>query len=107
MERKIKSYGFRATMEFIEEKYDAAAKGRIFAAVSPQTREFFDHAKKATHHDPVYSSELWSAMVKEHPGNDEAFAQLVKTGRHMGDYATSTYLKLIMRILTVRMFTRK
>lgn len=104
-ERKIKSYGFNATVEYIDKNYDDAARKRIMGALSPAGQSFLPTAKKAQFASPTYSAELWSAIAKEHP--DDTFGHLVKLGRYQGAYATNTYLKLLMKMLTVKMFAKK
>jgi hypothetical protein len=106
-DRQIKAYGFLATVEFIEKNYDETTRRRIFSSVSPEVRDFMGTAKKAQMANPLYSCELWSGIVKEYPDKAVARQQLVKVGAHMGSYATNTYLKLLMRMLTVKMFAKK
>jgi hypothetical protein len=104
-ERKIKSYGFNATVEYIDKNYDEAARKRIMGALSPAGQSFLPTAKKAQFAAPSYSAELWTAIAQEHPS--DTFDQLVKLGRYQGAYATNTYLKLLMKMLTVKMFAKK
>jgi hypothetical protein len=63
-------------------------------------------AKKSQWAPPKFSSELWTGIAKEHKG-DEAREQLVKAGRYQGAFATNTYLKLLMKMLTMKMFAKK
>ena len=106
-ERQIKSYGFSGTWEFIEKNYDEAARKRIVASLSPAARDFMGTAKKVQWASPIHSSELWAGIAKEHSNPAEARSQLVKAGRNIGAYATNTYLKLLMKMLTVKMFAKK
>jgi hypothetical protein len=105
--RKIKAYGFLATVEFVEKHYGDAARSRILGGLGGEARRFLETAKKSHWASPAYSSELWAGIVKEHPAPDEALEQLVKAGRYQGAYATNTYLKLLMRMLSVKMFAKK
>ncbi len=106
-ERKIKAYGFNATVEYIEKNYDEAARKRIFGALSPAARDFLGTAKKQQWAPPAFSSELWTGIVKEQPNAEAAQDELIKVGRYQGSYATNTYLKLLMKMLTMRMFAKK
>lgn len=106
-ERKIKAYGFNGTLEFVEKHYDDAARKRIIGGLSPGARAFIETSSKAQWAPPEYSSELWSGIVKEHPNPTEAEAQLYKAGRYQGSYATNTYLKLLLKMLTMKMFAKK
>lgn len=107
MERQIKAYGFAGSLEFVDKTYDDAAKKRIVGALSPPAKQFMDTAKKAQWAPPSYSAELWTAIAKEHADAEAARQQLVKVGRYQGAYATNTYLKLLMKMLTVKMFAKK
>ena len=104
-ERKIKSYGFNATVEYIHKHHDEATRQRIFASLSPGVRDFLAVAKRSDFAPPTYSGELWTALVKEEPG--DAMKMLAELGRYQGAYATNTYLKLLMKMLTVKMFVKK
>lgn len=106
-ERKHKSYGFFGTLDYIEKNYDDAAKKRILGHMSPEAREFADTQKKAVFAPPLYSSQLWQGIVDEHPDREQARQVLYKTGVHLGGFATNTYLRLLLRILTVNMFAKK
>src|SRR5690242_7553924 len=106
-ERKIKAYGFNATVEYIEKNYDDATRKRIFGGLSPAARDFLGMAKKQQWAPPSYSSELWAGVVKEHSTPEKAQDELIKLGRYQGNYATNTYLKLLMKMLTMRMFAKK
>jgi hypothetical protein len=52
---------------------------------------------------------LWKVIAETHdPGDDEgAYQTLVRTGEAVGGYATGTFLKLLLKVLTPRMFARK
>jgi hypothetical protein len=104
-ERKIKAYGLNATLEYVEKNYDDAARKRIFGGLSAAGHAFIPTAKKSQFSPPSYSGELWTGIAKEHP--EDTFDQLVKVGRYQGAYATNTYLKLLMKMLTVKMFAKK
>src|SRR5437763_11987378 len=104
-ERKIKAYGFNATVEYLDKHYDEASRKRIYAGLSPAGHAFMPTAKKSQFAPPSFSAELWSGIAKEHP--DDTFQELVKLGRYQGAYATNTYLKLLMKMLTVKMFAKK
>lgn len=104
-ERRLKAYGFYASYEFVEKNYDEAARARIFSALSPAAKSFAALPKKEQWCDPAWQSEVWTGIVKEHP--QDAQEQLLKVGRYMGAYATNTYLKLLMKMLTMKMFAKK
>ncbi len=106
-ERQIKAYGFVGTLEYIDQNYDAAARQRILDSLTPETRRFMETAKKAQWAPPLASTELWAGIVREAGDPAKGQANLIKTGRHMGSFATNTYLKLLMKMLTMKMFAKK
>lgn len=106
-EPSFKSYGFNATVEFIEKNYDEAARKRIFGGLSSGAKAFLETAKKAQYAPTTYMAELWTGMVKEHANPDDARKQLVRTGNHMGEFLTNPYVRLLMKMLTMKMFAKK
>src|SRR5262245_17968561 len=106
-ERRMKSYGFNATMEFIDKNYKEEERQQIYGGLSHEVRTFIPTAAKAHWARPEYSGELWTNLVKQHASSDDARRRLVAVGRHMGAYATNTYLKLLMKMLTMKMFAKK
>ncbi len=106
-EPKIKAYGFNATVEFIEKNFDETARKRIIGGLSPAARQFMDGAKKQQWAPPSHSAELWTGIAKENASAEQGYQQLIKAGRYQGAYATNTYLKLLMKMLTVKMFAKK
>jgi hypothetical protein len=106
-ERQIKAYGFVGTMEFIDKNYDPATRQRILDSLTPETRRFIEGMKKAQWAPPLASTELWAGITRESGDPQKARDELVKTGRHMGSFATNTYLKLLMKMLTIKMFAKK
>jgi hypothetical protein len=106
-EPKIKAYGFNATLEFVEKNYDEATRKRILSALSPAGQSFMEAAKKSQWAPPQFSSELWTGVAREHQKSNDVEEQLVKIGRYQGAFATNTYLKLLMKMLTMKMFAKK
>lgn len=106
-QRQIKAYGFVGTLEFIEKHYDAAARQRILDGLMPETRRLMETVKKAQWAPPLATTELWAGIVRESGDLESGREALVRGGRYVGNFATNTYLKLLMKMLTVNMFAKK
>lgn len=50
---------------------------------------------------------LWRAIADAHPDDESARRALIRTGQTMSEMATSTFLKLLLKVLTPRMFAAK
>jgi hypothetical protein len=70
-------------------------------------KEVLARPKKAQVVPPEYATEIWRGIVSVHDDPAEAEAQLRACGRYSGAYATNTYLKLLFKILSVKMFAEK
>jgi hypothetical protein len=106
-ERKIKAYGLLGSIEYVERNYDAETRKNIFDAFSPELRNWIPTSKKAHWAPPLFSCEVWRGIVKAQPDPTKATNDLYQCGRHMGSYATNTYLKLLLKMLTIKMFAKK
>ena len=106
--REIKSYSLYGSKMFVDENYDETARQKIFAALSPECKEVLERRKKATVVPPEFASQIWKGIVEVHKDEpSKAVDQLRACGRYSGGYATNTYLKLLFKILSVKMFAEK
>lgn len=106
--REIKSYSLYGSKAFVDEAYDEATRQKIFAALSTEAQELLNRRKKAATVAPEYATEIWRAIVDVHKDDPaRAVDQLRACGRYSGNYATNTYLKLLFKILSVKMFAEK
>jgi hypothetical protein len=106
-ERKIKSYGLFGTMQFIEQTYSSELRKRISSKVPQETLDFIARGTKQLWAPPLYSCYVWEQMVAVASDEKEAFDKLVKCGLHMGEYATNTYLRLLLKVVNVRILAGK
>jgi hypothetical protein len=106
-ERKIKAYQFYGSKAFIDENYDETKRKVIFDSLSPAVKDALARPKRLEMVPPEYSVELWRGIVEVHDSHEQATEQLHACGRYSGEYATNTYLKLLFKILSVKMFVEK
>jgi hypothetical protein len=106
-EREIKAYSLYGSKAFVDENYDEAIRNQIFESLSPQVKEVLARTKKAQVVPPEYATEIWRGIVDAHQDPARATDQLRACGRYSGAYATNTYLKLLFKFLSVKMFAEK
>jgi hypothetical protein len=104
MEGMVKGYLTVATGRFITG--DAALCARVPPELLVTIAEHEKSIKAQqwyTRHDVIV---LWRAIAA---GSDEAtaYSDLVRCGESIANYATSTFLKLLLKVLTPGMFARK
>lgn len=107
MQRQVKGYMIQHSGRFILE--DPVLSGRVSGALLEQIRRN-ETAFKAHDWRPVEEAiALWKAVAQlRSPGDDEgAYNDLVGCAEKMAAYATSMWLKLVLKMLTPRMFVRK
>jgi hypothetical protein len=106
-ERRTKADGFIGSLEYIEKTYDEETRKKLYGSLPSNVRDFIGVARKETWAPPLFSSELWKAIAAHHPDPAEACKNLVLCGRQAGSYATNTYLRLLLKMLTAKMFAKK
>lgn len=106
-ERKIKSYGLFGTMQFVEQSYPADVQKQIMSRVPQETLDYIARGTKQLWAPPLYSCYVWEQMVKVAPNEQQAIDMLIKCGLHMGEYATNTYLRLLLKVVNVKILASK
>ncbi len=106
-DRRIKSYGLFGTVQFIEKTYPRDVQARIMNGVPQEVQDFIAAGPKQPWAPPLLSCHLWERMVDEASNDAEAVDTLVRCGVSMGEYATNTYLRLLMKVVTMKILARK
>ena len=103
-----RGYSMMSTLRFIEETYDRERQERIFAQLSPEVRDALRTHKGIEFYPARHFSELLRGIAKEAGGDDTKMqAELVRTGQFIAGVAASTFLKLLMKVLTPTLFAKK
>src|SRR6266545_1931434 len=106
-ERGIKAYSFYGSKVFVDEVYDEVTRERIYEALSPSVIQALTLRQQLIVAPPEYAVEIWSGIVKVHQNPRQATDQLRACGRRSGEFASTTYLRLLFKILSVKMFAEK
>jgi hypothetical protein len=105
---KTRGYSMIGTLKFIDATYDETAKARIMEQLSPEVRKAIGTYREIEWYDAKHFSELLRGIAKEAGDGDAAAeAALVKSGHFIASIAASTFLRLLMRVLTPSLFAKK
>jgi hypothetical protein len=102
METKIKGYCLLASAKFIRglgASVPAESLARVAAIESEATPTAFYPRPQAC--------VLWGIVAAAGKTEEESYDLLVKCGKAISDYALTTYMRLLLKVLTPRMFARK
>jgi len=107
VEAFIRGYMIQYTGRFISE--DPVLSKRMSADVMEQIKRNETAVEMKDWRPRAEVTALWEAIVDaSEPSNQEAaYQSLVRCGERMGSYATGTFLKLLLRVLTPKMFANK
>lgn len=101
----IKGYMVQHTGRFIME--DPGIRERVPPQLLDQIRQQQDAFKPHDWRPREECIALWSAIAATQSDEEASYQALVRTGEAVGHYATGTWLKLLLKVLTTGMFARK
>jgi hypothetical protein len=101
---KVRGYSLLSASGYLKD----IAGDRALAALSPEARDTLATVNNSTWGPAEHLSELLTAVVAVADGNErEARRHLENCGERMGITTTGTFLKLIMKVLTPRLFASR
>ena len=106
-ERSVRGYMFFGAGKYLDETYDVATRARILEATSPRVRSVMAKVDNVTWYPREDISEMLGAIAAHHRKDGTEREALERVGRCIGETATNTFLKLIMKILTPSLFMSK
>lgn len=105
---KTRGYSMTSTLQFIEETYEPARRERIYAQLSPEVRSAHGSYKSIEWYPVQHFAELLRGIASEAGAREEdKREELVKAGQFIAGVAASTFLKLLMKVLTPTLFAKK
>ncbi len=93
--------------QFIERFYTEAQRERIMAQLSPDVKAALPSIRHAEWYPLHYATELMQGVFDSYQDVDEGEAAVRRCGKFIGQGATSTFLKLLLKVLTVEMLVKK
>lgn len=103
MEPRVKGYMIQMTGKFILDELASKVPADILRDAR-QAQQMIKPTELRPRGEVV---RLWHAIANAYPDEATAYAALVRTGMLIMGQATSTFLKLLLKMLTLRMFAAK
>lgn len=104
----MRGYTMIGCMSFIDEKYDEATRKRIYDGLSPEVRGHMSSYKRVEWYPRQHLVEFMRGIVSVHGADQsEAFEAIVSCGQSVAKDAATTFLRLLMKILTPVLFAKK
>lgn len=103
MDTQIKGYVIVASCKFAREQLGARVPAATLAELAEietttGANDFFPRTRVV---------KVWNAVAAAGANEEDSYELLVQCGRAISQYATTTYMKLLLKVLTPRMFARK
>lgn len=95
-------------VSFLESNCDAPTYARVRDSFSPELKSDLANVKHAVWYPRAHFIELNRAIANLHADSDEEAAEaLTEAGRHICEIASNSFMKLLLRMLTPKMFSQK
>ncbi len=107
VERKIKSYGLFGTLDFIDKTYPADVQSKIKSNVPDKVLQFVSTSNRPPWAPPEYSCYFWKQIAELAESEQDAISKLEACGACMGEYATNTYLRLLLKVVNMKIMASK
>ncbi len=108
MEPMIRGYSVQQQLNFLETQYTPEISERLLSKIPEDIRLGLQDLKPAEWYPRRYSVAVLDAIVSHQDGdNDAAMEELQRCGTFIATEATNTFLKLLMKILTPKLFFKK
>src|SRR5262245_61772472 len=105
--RQARGYMVLSTIACLEANYNEEQKKRVYDQLSPDVRDMLGKHDKVHWYPVHHVSDLFRGIALLDDDEKKAHDRLVQVGRYIGSNATNTFLKLILRIMTPRLFAAK
>jgi hypothetical protein len=103
-----RGYMVASALEYTENNYDEPTRKRMLQALSPDVREAVRSIDKVQWYPRRYAEELLTQIASVHiPDEEKVHDALVGVGRTVAQNATTSFLRLFMKIMTPSLFFRK
>jgi hypothetical protein len=105
---QTRGYSMLGTQKFIDTAYDAALRQRIRDQLSPEVREKVGTYRDVEWYPAQHFIELLRGIALGAGTNEEkAREELIRAGHFIAGLAASTFLRLVMKVLTPTLFAKK
>lgn len=105
--RKFKGANIVSTVSYLDKYCTKEQRDQILAKFSPELRELLPKVNRVDWYPFEYCLEIVYGIASVHEKFEDQEAAILQLGRHMGEVASTTFLRLLMKILTMRMMAPK
>lgn len=107
-ERTSRGYMVQSVTTYIESAYDDDDRRQILERIDPTVRGMMQKVDKVAWYPVEDVAKIFGAIAAHHQSTDGKIRPaLERVGRSIAETATTTFLKLVLRILTPALFTAK
>jgi hypothetical protein len=104
----MRGYTMMGCMAYIDEHYDEPTRKRIYDGLSPEVRGQMTTYKRVDWYPRIHLVEFMRGIASVQGGDQaKAFEELVSCGESVARDAATTFLRLLMKILTPVLFAKK
>ncbi len=104
----MRGYTMIGCKAFIDEQYDEATRARLYDSLSPEVRSSLPTYKRVEWYPRDHVIEMLRGIARVHGADQQAaFRDIVACGQFVAKDAATTFLRLLMKILTPVLFAKK
>ncbi len=103
----LKGYNILSAVEYLKQTYSPEQYERALATLSEDVRDALPGVKQFEFYPRRYFGEIVAATAGLHEEEDDRHAALASLGENIARGATNTFLRLLMRMMTPRIFANK
>jgi len=107
MERLVKGIHILPLHDFIKENYDEKTQAEIYARMSEPAREMLKTVKREDWMPVALVSSVADALFRATEDPKDAYQEVVRAGAAIADYATNTYVRLLIKLMTPKIMASK
>lgn len=108
MEKQLaKGLYVQICIQFIEQRCTPEQRAQIMAQLSPEVKKALPTIKVAEWYPLHFVTEQVRGLFNLYKDLDESEAALDRLGQYIGEQASTTFLRLLMKILTLNMMIKK
>jgi hypothetical protein len=106
-DRKLKGTYIRAAAAFLNDNYEEEQRRAMLAALAPRTRDVLGSVSPSDWYPLEIGVDVLRQIERAHEGDAETRKVIRRAGRAIARDATGTFMKLLLKVLTPRMFASK
>jgi hypothetical protein len=107
MERLVKGIHVVPLHDFIKQDYDEETRGHIYERMGEPAREMLRKLKREDWVPVALVSSVADALFMANPDPEKGYQDIVKSGAAIADYATNTYVRLVIKLMTPKIMASK